>query len=209
VRLCTREPSSNRPLGHVEHERDLTHGQLVPVVQLERDLLIERKGLHGLEHAVTTLPRRQYLAHRHPEIGHRGLEGIEAPAVALMMPEMSQQHVPSHTEQVAGKRSLRVDAVTSVREGDEGLLHEVFGAVADLGGKEAVDTADVPGHEPGGGVLVPRLPGADQLRVMRFAVMHRVSSGRHAGPGTSYRARPGVASGSPSGDHAGCGTVGP
>ncbi|MFO0631837.1 MAG: hypothetical protein U0168_03205 [Nannocystaceae bacterium] len=152
-------------LGQAQGLRQLDRGHLLPVVQLERDLIVERQLPQRQRQDALLGPRGRDVRRRLAQIGHALLFGIEAVGVAAAAVEVLEQHVARDGEEVRAEAGVLAEAFATADATQHRLLHEIVDAVADLVAEEAVQRLEVTVEQRVAGVLVACTPAIEQLEI--------------------------------------------
>ncbi len=166
------QPAAHGALGELEHDRELGAAEVFPVVQLERDLELERDRAEGPREQLPILMRRELAARRGAQVLDRHARHVDLGARALAASPVRVELVPRDREQVRAERRLAAEARVRREALRERRLHEILDlaiVAAALVPEEAEDGLEVSVEELLAGARVPCAPGPQLLLVALHA----------------------------------------
>ena len=178
----TMEAGTNGRVGDAQNVSDLARLQPFDVVEFERDLEIERKSAQGEDEQAFVVALTEQRRGRRSEVVHAHLRNLAlAPVLAT---KVLEHDVARGSEQIRAETGLRTQAFAPLDAGQECLLHEVFGGVADLAANEAKDGIEVALEQDLAGSRVAFLPRSQEFEVVVFQGIddNRHSLGNKSGP---------------------------
>src|SRR5687768_15346001 len=162
-----------RALADTEHLGDLGHRQALPVIELERDLLIERDPAQRIEQSLQctiALDSRHGSGREVVQARDRGIDFV-LPSESIV--ELVARDPVEERTRVLDDRAL----LARLEASEECALHEVRGIGRDLAREEVRDAIAVPPIERAPGRLVALGPRIDELTIRLHAKAMLTSRG--------------------------------
>ncbi len=159
------KPSSNRAFGDGVELGERRATQLLPVIQLEQDLVVDRQVSKRLEQNPIPLAAGDDGRATHEQIGDRRHAKVELVELARSGPVVMKQHVASHAEHEGREPGVIAELVAMLETGQHRLLDQIVDLVADLVLEEAREPSVVPVEQPRARAIVTLAPGCQQLGV--------------------------------------------
>jgi len=169
--LGTRQSSLDGAGGDVEHACDLVDRQVFPVVQLERDLVVDRDVSHGQKHEFLGLFGRDMLARCRPDFCKRSLLEHEfgPAAISITNAKVFEKEHAGNPQQVRTNTRARPNMIAPFQAHEERPLCQIVDVVTEmveLARKKPVHAREVPLQELVTRRSVSRAPGVEQCSIV-------------------------------------------
>src|SRR5687767_15574994 len=138
---------ADRGLGRVEDFGELRDLHVLPVVELEESLLLNREMLERFDETAVFLVARHARAGSRDELCNRGELEVELGVTALARAEDAVELVASDGEEVGAEGGLAAELIAGAQAGEERGLGKLVGVGLALRFEEAVDGVEVTREE--------------------------------------------------------------
>lgn len=148
----------DRPCGDARDLGDLCGAAVLPVVELEHDLVVEWDVSQRSQEQALLLLAPEHRRGAGGKLGRGRHPGIEREFGSTAPPQVVPKGVVGDAEQEGTHACIAAEAVRRLEAAEEGALHEIFGCFGYLAQKEAEDARVVAMKQGRARMLIARLP---------------------------------------------------